>query len=216
MSRTHAVGRVPSSRIAGTAPRPRPLPAVRWRPALLDVVPTPTLVAAGVTVPVLAWAVVILTVPGAQFAVLAPHAQTGVEAASALAGLFGALVVVLFPSERVGPRLHWVAGGLVVLGLGDLVFGDVQPLLHNVQPLLHGAPDLNTALYEVLVTRSMVAVLLVVGLVPAVPPPFSWRALLISLATFGTLSALAVVGGDLLPALVHHTSLEAAAARGDA
>jgi signal transduction histidine kinase len=83
-----------------------------------------------------------------------------------------------------------------------------------VQPPLHGVPDLNTALYEVLVTRSVVAVLLIVGLVPATPPPFSWRALLISLTAFCALSALAVVGGDLLPPLVQHTSLEAAAARG--
>jgi hypothetical protein len=59
-------------------------------------------------------------------------------------------------------------------------------------------------------TRSVVAVLLVVGLMPATPPPFSWRALLVSLATFGVLSALAMVGGDLLPPLAHHTSLEAA------
>src|SRR5918912_2750096 len=203
MSRMHAVGRVPPSRIAGTAPRPRTLPDVRWRPALLGLARTPALVAAGVALPVLAWAVVVLTVRGAQFAVLAPRAQTGVEAASAFAGLFGALVVVLFPSERVGHRLHWVAGGLVVLGLGDLVFGDVQPLLHNVQPL-HGVPDLNTALYEVLVTRSVVAVLLVVGLVPATPPSFSWRALVVSLTAFSALSVLAVVAGDLLPPLVQH------------
>src|SRR5919198_2430737 len=168
MSRTQAVGRVRSSHTAGTGRRPRSLPDVRWRPALLGVARTPALVAASVAVPVLAWAVVILTVRGAQAAVLAPQAQTGVEAASALAQLFGALVLVLFPSERVGHRLRWVAGGLVVLGLGGLVFG-------YVQPLLHGAPDLNTALYEVLVTRGVVAVLLVVGLVPATPPPFSWR-----------------------------------------
>ena len=209
MSRTQAVGRVRSSPTVGTAPRPRTLPTVSWRPVLPGVARTPALVAASVAVPVLAWAVVILTVRGAQAAMLAPLAQTGVEAASTLARLFGALVLVLFPSERVGHRLHWVAGGLVVLSLGGLVFG-------YVQPLLHGAPDLNTTLYEVLVTRSVVAVLLVVGLVPATPPPFSWRALLISLAAFCALSALAVVGRDLLPPLVQHTSLEAATARGDA
>jgi hypothetical protein len=162
-----------------------------------------------VAVPMIAWAVVILTVRQVQAAVLAPQVQTGAEAASAFAWLCGALVLVLFPSERVGHRLHWVAGGLVVLSLGGLVFG-------YMQPLLHGAPDLNTALYEVLVTHSVVAVLLVVGLVPATPPPFSWRALLISLAAFCALSALAVVGRDLLPPLVQPTSLEAAAARGQA
>src|ERR671933_1315275 len=183
MSRMHAVSRVRDSRTAGMAPRPRNLPNVRWRPALLGVARTPALVAVGVAVPMIAWAVVILTLRQARFAVLAPQAQTGVEAASALARLFGALVLVLFPGERVGHRLRWVAGGLVVLGLGGLVFGDVQPLLH-------GAPDLNTALYEVLVTRSVVAVLLVVGLVLAAPPPFSWRALLISLAVLCALGVL--------------------------
>src|ERR671937_2731695 len=141
MSRTHAVGRVRSSRTPGTAPRPRALPDMRWRPLLLGVARHPALVAAGVAVPIIAWTVVILTVRHVSSAALAPRAQTGVEAASALARLFGALVLVLFPSERVGHRLHWVAGGLVVLSLGGLVFG-------YVQPLLHGAPDLNTALYE--------------------------------------------------------------------
>src|SRR5919202_3066624 len=200
MSRMHAVSRVRDSRTAGTAPHPRNLPEVGWRPALLGVARTPALVAVGVAVPMIAWAVVILTLRQARFAVLAPQAQTGVEAASALAWLFGALVLVLFPSERVGHRLRWVAGGLVVLGLGGLVFG-------YAQPLLHGALNLNTALYEVLVTHSVVAVLLVVGLVPATPPPFSWRALLISLAAVGGLRALGVGGGDLLPPLVAHARL---------
>jgi hypothetical protein len=82
-----------------------------------------------VAVPLIAWAVVILTVRQAQSAVLAPQAQTGAEAASALAWLCAALALVR--SERVGHRLHWVAGGLVVLGLGGLVFGYVQRLLHS-------------------------------------------------------------------------------------
>jgi hypothetical protein len=64
----------------------------------------------------IAWAVVLLTARQAQSGVLAPQVQTGVEAASALAWLCGASVLVLFPSERVGHRLHWLAGRLVVLG----------------------------------------------------------------------------------------------------
>src|SRR5207248_1877074 len=83
-------------------------------------------------------------------------------------------------------------------------------------PLLHGAPDLNTALYEVLVTRGVVAVLLVVGLVPATPPPFSCRALLISPAASFALRALAGGGGGLVTPRVQHTRPEAAAVRGDA
>ena len=73
--------------------------------------------AAGLAALIIAWSVAIVTIPEARFAVTAPVAQAGVEAASALARLFAALVLILFPTERSGPRLHWVAGGLVVLGL---------------------------------------------------------------------------------------------------
>src|ERR671932_898923 len=104
MSRPHAIGRVRYSHTAGTAPRTRNLPDVRWRPALLGVAHTPALVAAGVAVPMIAWVVVILTVRQAQSAVLAPQVQTAVEAASALAWLFGALVLVLVPGERAEHR----------------------------------------------------------------------------------------------------------------
>src|SRR5438067_2134906 len=84
------------------------------------------LVAAGAATLIIAWAVVILTGGHARFAVLAPQAQAGVEAASALARLFAALVLFLFPGERAGQRLRWVAGGLVVLALGGFVLGYVQ------------------------------------------------------------------------------------------
>src|SRR5919197_1068941 len=86
------------------------------------------LLAAGLAVLVIAWSVAIVTIPGARFAVTPPVAQAGLETASALARLFAALVLFLFPTERSGSRLHWVAGGLVVLGLGDLVFGYIPAL----------------------------------------------------------------------------------------
>ena len=84
--------------------RYRTVTALRWQG-----------LAAGLAVLVIAWLVAIMTISEARFAVTAPVAQAGVEAASALARLFAALVLFLFPTERSGPRLHWVAGGLVVL-----------------------------------------------------------------------------------------------------
>jgi hypothetical protein len=57
--------------------------------------------AAGLAVLVIAWSVAIVAIPEARFAVTAPVAQAGVEAASALARLFAG------PSARSAPwRTH--------------------------------------------------------------------------------------------------------------
>jgi hypothetical protein len=55
------------------------------------------------------------------------------ELAAAVVRFFGALVLVLFPGDdEVGRRLHWVAGGFFLLGLGYLAFGYVEPLILGV------------------------------------------------------------------------------------
>src|SRR5437868_9588053 len=126
--------------------------------------------AAGLAVLVIAWSVAIMTIPAARFAVTAPVAQAGVEAASALARLFAALVLFLFPTERSGPRLHWVAGGLVVLGLGDLVFGYIPALLGAHVPL-------TISIYEGLGVRTAAGLLFAVGLLLRTPPRSPRRSL---------------------------------------
>src|SRR5919108_5472649 len=152
--------------------------------------------AAGLAVLIVAWSVAIMTIPEARFAVTSPVAQAGVEAASALARLFAALVLFLFPTERSGPRLHWVASGLVVLGLGDLVFGYIPALL--------GAhASLNTSIYEGLGVRTAAGVLFAVGLLLRTPPPFTRRLMAVTLALFAALGALAMTLGNDAPALVH-------------
>ncbi len=156
---------------------------------------------------IIAWMILILAVEQVRFAVLAPRAQGGVEAAAALARLFAALVLFLFPTDNGGQRLRWVAGGFVVLGCGGLAFGYLPSLLGVT-------PDLNTSMYSSLVVRSVAGMLFVVGVVPSNPPPFSRRSLLIALSVLGVLGVLVVVGRDLMPVLAHVTSLEAAAARG--
>jgi len=168
----------------------------------------PWLLATSVAVLVVVWAVAIFLVPRIQFAVVAPRAQVGVEAAAAFARLFGALVLFLVPVDRGGRRLRWVAAGFLVQGFGGLVFGYLLPLLSIEQ-------SLNTAMYESLVVRGVAGVMYVLGLVFLVPPPLSRRVLVVALLLSGGLGALAVALSDLLPTLVWVPSLEAAAGLGE-
>lgn len=96
--------------------------------------------AGGLVLAIAGWALATLFVEQLRFAVLAPRAQAGVEAAAVSARLFGALVLGLFFVERSGERLRWVAGGLLVLGLGSLRFG-------YLEATFGGIPDLNAAAY---------------------------------------------------------------------
>ncbi len=168
---------------------------------------TMLLVAAGLAIAILAWAVVILTVQQARFVVISPNAAEGVEAASDLARLFGALVLILFPDNRAGQRLRWFAAGFVILGLGGLAFGDLRLLLQ-------ASPDLNRAMYAALVTWTIAGGLFAIGILPANPPHFTRRAFALVTAV-SVLGVVAVTQSEHLPALVHITSLEEAALSGD-
>src|SRR5688500_16514763 len=120
------------------------------------------LVAAVLAVFVVAWAATNLVLLGGEgFAVLVSDKVVGgEEAASALARLFAALVLGLFLADAVGWRARWVAGGLVVLGLGYFVFGDLEPLIQE------DPPELNESLYEAFVTQTLACALFMVGLFP--------------------------------------------------
>jgi signal transduction histidine kinase len=123
------------------------------------------LFAAALAAFVVAWATTSLLSGGGGFAVLVSDKVVGgEEAASALARLFAALVLGLFLADAVGWRARWVAGGLVVLGLGHLVFGYLEPLI-QADP-----PELNESLYEGFVTQTLACALFMVGLFPGKPP----------------------------------------------
>jgi signal transduction histidine kinase len=123
------------------------------------------LVDAVLAVLVVGWAALILLSGGEGFAVPVSDKVTGgEEAASALARLFAALVLGLFLADAVGWRARWVAGGLVVLGLGHLVFGYLEPLIQD------DPPELNESLYEAFVTQTLACALFAVGLFPGRPP----------------------------------------------
>lgn len=129
-----------------------------------------TFLAVALALAIFAWAVIGLLAPGPGFAVLAPAKLQGVEeAASALARLFAALVLALFLAEDEGRRMRWVAGGLVVLGLGHMVFGYIEPQIQN------DPPALNESLYEVFVTQTFACALFAIGLFPGTPPRFLVR-----------------------------------------
>jgi signal transduction histidine kinase len=125
---------------------------------------TSVLVAAVLAALVVVWAATNLVLGGEGFAVLVPDKVVGgEEAASALACLFAALVLGLFLADAVGWRARWVAGGLVVLGLGHFVFGYLEPLIQE------DPPELNESLYEAFVTQTLACALFMVGLFPGRP-----------------------------------------------
>ena len=115
---------------------------------------------------------------GEGFAVLVSDKVVGgEEAASALARLFAALVLGLFLADAVGWRARWVAGGLVVLGLGHFVFGYLEPLIQE------DPPELNESLYEAFVTQTLACALFMVGLFPERPSRLVvWAATVIPVA----------------------------------
>jgi signal transduction histidine kinase len=137
-----------------------------------------TLIVVMLAVLISAWAIVNFTAQGIGFAVLVSgKLQGGEEAASALARLFAALVLILFLVENEGWRLRWVAAGLVFLGLGHLIFGYLEPLIQN------DPPELRESLYESLVTQVAACALFATGLLPRTPPRLSVRVAAIFLAT---------------------------------
>ena len=95
--------------------------------------------------------------------------------------LFAALVLGLFLADAVGWRARWVAGGLVVLGLGHFVFGYLEPLIQE------DPPELNESLYEAFVTQTLACALFMIGLFPGRPPRLLvWAATAIPVALVGS------------------------------
>lgn len=153
------------------------------------------------------WTVGILLADWPRIIVYSSTGQTSLETGAALAKLFGALVLFLFPARERGYRLPWVAAGLLVLGLGTLIFGVVE--------LAHGTPlGLNTSMYLSLTTRVLAGALFAVGLIPRRAPALSRRNVaLVSVGLFALLSLLVALLAGHLPVLTHVADASAAATR---
>jgi len=118
---------------------------------------------------VIAWAAINLASGWVGFARVVPEGfRGGGEMAISLARLFAALVLVLIVANGVGDRLRWVALGFLVLGLGQLAFGYIEPIVAD-------APDVNRSLYEMTFIRTLAGGLIVVGLLPREPRRLTLR-----------------------------------------
>ena len=82
----------------------------------------------GISVLVVAWLILVLTVDGVRFVISNSVAKTGLEVFLGFALLFAALVLLLAPVGAAAGRMHWVASGFFMLGMGSLLLGYVYPL----------------------------------------------------------------------------------------
>lgn len=128
-----------------------------------------------------------------------PPARVGLESASAVARLFGALALFLFPAEGAGRRLRWVGAGFLVMALGGVAFGYVPPVLGM-------SPSLNTEIYGSLAVWTAAGMLFVIGLGPRDAPRFSRTAALLTLAASAALAAAVATSAARLPPLVANTT----------
>jgi len=167
------------------------------------------LAAAAIGLLILVWVALTSVVGYRYFAVHAPQTQVGVEAASALARVFAALVLLLFPIDPGARALRWVAAGLGISALGGVLFGYL--------PAMVGEPlALEVSMYASIVVRAVSGVLYLIGLLPARPPEFNRTAALLALGALLLPSAALSVGYSSLPQLAPGVDLIAATATGEA
>lgn len=150
---------------------------------------------AALALAIVIWSSVTVYSEQLRYAVFAPQTHVAVVIATVIARLFGALVLSMFVTERHGERLVWIAGGLLVSGIGGFVFQ-----YENLT--LGSAHDPNVATYESLFVWTATAALFAVGLVPKSPPKLTRKLMLAIMAVFGALGLLLREFEDLLPPLV--------------
>jgi signal transduction histidine kinase len=173
-----------------------------------------TLLAAGVLAGlIVAWTLADFFLESLEFVVFVPAWFRGdEELVATVVRFFAALVLVLFPDdEGVGRRLHWVAGGFFILGLGYLAFGYFEPLVIGAEA------NFNEDLYEEIFVRSAAGVFFIVALVPETPPRFSGRAAVAFVLLGAAFVAALKVPVELpLPPLIDAGHLERAGELGTA
>ena len=146
------------------------------------------------------WLTAILAIDDARFVVLAPTAKVGIEVILALSSLFGALVLLLFPTTS-SLRMQWIAAGFLVLGISGLTFGYLQPLV--IEDI-----DLNRSRYVALLIQTIAGVIFAVGLVTERAPSLSIRVLATIIVATTLSGALLYRLSTDLPALVEIQELD--------
>jgi signal transduction histidine kinase len=148
-----------------------------------------------VALPIVLWAVAILSIESVRFTVLSSKSQISEEGASAFARLFGALILLLFPVDESRWRLRWVAGGFVALGLGGFAFGVIPVFTSTTFTLAQ-------TLYASITVSTVAGLFFVGGLWrPRVP-----RRVVVSFALAGVIICAAIVAAaNRLPRLANST-----------
>jgi signal transduction histidine kinase len=129
------------------------------------------------------WTAAIFWLDSVPSAILHPLALGGIEAASALAMVFGALALVLFPEPEEAERMRWVSLALLTLGIA----GVSASLLVVTFP---EALDANYRLYLSIVIRTAAIGLLAVGRAMPRCPRFSGRNLALALVAIVSVAAV--------------------------
>lgn len=158
---------------------------------------------------ILLWFAADLIARSPRLLVYSPDLHLGMEATSAFARLFGALVLFLAPPEPAKPRLRWIAASFTVLATSSLVYGFIPTLIGRNLAI-------NSAMYVAGITWSLAGLLILIGVGTRHPPePGSW-----TLA--GIMAAIVLVPGALvalpwrLPRLVTIADLRAEVSRDQA
>jgi signal transduction histidine kinase len=150
---------------------------------------------------IVGWLAVVLLVDDARFVIYHPRGKTGLEMFIALGQLFAAFVLTLSSVQPSQSRMKWVSAALLALSVGALWFGFIIQLLDST-------PHPNVIVYGALFVRGIVTTLLVIGLVPANPPPLNRSQAVALLGMIGAAGVALVLQGHRLPALVPATDLE--------
>lgn len=177
------------------------------RTSIRPIVPAAALLSAVTALAFMLWLAFILHSQVLGFVLINPRAKTGFEVSIAAARLLFVLVLLLFPDERLRPRLRWIAAGFFLLAIAGLVFGYLAYAIGRV-------PSPNTQLYVSLVTLTVGTSLIAVGLVPGKAIVLSWPSFGLLLFATVALSVVPFTSPSSAPLLIHGGSLEAMANRG--
>ncbi|MDQ4100050.1 MAG: hypothetical protein M3121_06085, partial [Chloroflexota bacterium] len=124
----------------------------------------------------------------------------GEDVAAGVARLFAALALSLVPREANGQRLHLIAAGFLVLGIGQFTFGYLAPNMQDWQ-------DLTTnGRYEAFLVRFLAGVIFALALIPLRPPRIgSWAAITVAM---GILAAYVLIDLNVDGASAGLTSID--------
>jgi signal transduction histidine kinase len=137
-------------------------------------------------VSILAWISIVIGVPQANFTIGGRADAAACEAASDLARLFAALVLVLSLRQRNRERLLWVAAGLLILSTGGILFG--------LLPIFLGREtSLQTAIFEAFLVWTVGGMLFAVGLAPRRPPACTRLWVGVAMASFLLVAAAIIL-----------------------